>query len=422
MNLKLLFKKAENEKEFVEKSKLSKIVNIVTIVSFILWGFFKLFSDTPFARLIIQTPLNPNSTPENYITIIGLFNYLFLIISISLLVFKFILTKSLNLDYNKYRKDIENNEQLFKEYEPFYFKRVKTYIDVNGAFSLNKNKTKVKVGYQRNTCFALIILVVFVVGYMISYVYTNPKLYMRLFHQELQYNIMSDLWSIIGAVCGLAIILYVYYVVNRFKNYKENYINVTADELKNDNYNHKWDENYLDYMQNSEILSKRATNYFNAHNKGWLRGLFCTKEDALLFGIEIFCAFIYLAAIYFVFMIIVRICISCSPELEAKYNNHIAKKEAKSVARKSAETQKRLVLTGRSFNEYYEMDGKYIREGLGTPYGNYTGYEIHGNEICYQKDGQWKTMAVISKDGSNGSVMYLNDYSGEKVFERYEWK
>lgn len=422
MNIKLLFKKSENAKEFVERSKLSKIVNIVSIVSFILWGFFKLFSDTPFARLIHQIILNPNSMPENYITLFGLFNYLFMIISIALLVFKFILTKWLNQDYDKYREEIENNEQLFKEYEPYYFKRVRTYIDVNGAFSLNKNGTKVKVGYKRNTWFALIVLIVLVVGFVVSYVSTNPQLYMRLFHQEFQYNSMYDLWSTIDAICGFAIILYIYYVVNRFKNFKDNYINVTVEELKNDNYDHKWDGNYLSYMQNNEILSKRATNYFNAHNKGWLRGLFCTKEDALLFGIEIFCAFIYLVAVYFVFMIIFRICISFSPELEAKYNNHVAKKEAKSVAQESNEIQKRLVLTGRSWNEYFEIDGKYIREGLGTPYGRDTGYEIHGNEIWGKVNGQWKTIAVISRDGSNGSVMYLNDYDGEKIFERYEWK
>lgn len=354
-----------------------------------------------------------------------------MIISIALLVFKFILTKWLNLDYNKYREVIENNDQLFKEYEPFYFKRVKTYIDVNGAFSLNKNETEVKVGYKRNTWFSLIVLIALVIGYIISYVNTNPQLYTRLFHQEFQFNSMYDLWSTIDAICGFAIILYVYYVVNRFKNYKENYINVTVDELKNDNYNHKWDKKYLDYLQNSGVLSKRATNYFNAHNKGWLRGLFCTKEDTLLLGIEIFCAFIYLVAIYFIFMIIFRICISLSPELEAKYNNHIAKKEAnnhiakkeaKSAVHESTESQKRLVLTGRRINEYYVIDEKYIREGLGTTYGSYTGYEIHGSEIWYQKDGQWKTMALISIDGSNGNVMYLNDYSGEKVFERYEWK
>lgn len=422
MDIKLLFKKSENAKEFVERSKLSKIVNTITLVSFVLWGFFKLFSDTPFSRLIRQIILNPNSMSENHITLFGLFNYIFMFTSVVLLVFMFVLKKLLNQDYIKYREEIQNNEQLFKEYEPYYFKRVRTYIDVNGAFSLNKKETKVKVGYKRNTLFALIVLIVLVAGYIISYVNTNPQLYMRLFHQEFQYNSMFDLWRTIEAISSFVTILYIYYVVNRFINFKENYINVTAEELKNDSYDHKWDGNYLSYMQNNEVLSKRATNYFNAHNKGWLRGLFCTKEDALLFGIEIFCAFIYLVAVYFVFIIIFRICISFSPELEAKYNNHVAKKEAKSVAHESNETQKRLVLTGKGWNEYYELDGKYIREGLGTPYGRDTEYEIHGNEIWGKVNGQWKTIAIISRDGSNGSVMYLNDYDGEKLFERYEWK
>ena len=81
------------------------------------------------------------------------------------------------------------------------------------------------------------------------------------------------------------------------------------------------------------------------------------------------------------------------------------------------------MLVGRGWNEYYEIDGRDIREGLGTPYGRIVnGYEVHGNEIWYEKDGQWKTMARISTDGSDGSVMYSYDYDGEKIFERYEWK
>lgn len=194
-----------------------------------------------------------------------------MIISITLLVFKFIFTKWLNQDYAIYREEIENNEYLFKEYEPYFFKRVKTYIDVNGAFSINKNETTVKVDYKRNTRFALLVLIVLVVGFVISYVSTNPHFYKRLFHQEFQYNSMYDLWSTIVTVYGFVIDLYIYYVINRFKNIKDNCINITVEELKNDNYDYKGDDNYLSYMQKNKILNKRATNYFNAYNKGWLR-------------------------------------------------------------------------------------------------------------------------------------------------------
>lgn len=102
-----------------------------------------------------------------------------MIISITLLVFKFIFTKWLNQDYAIYREEIENNEHLFKEYEPYFFKRVKTYIDLNGAFSLNKNETTVKVDYKRNTRFTLLVLIVLVVGFVISYVSTNHLFYKR---------------------------------------------------------------------------------------------------------------------------------------------------------------------------------------------------------------------------------------------------
>ena len=312
---------------------------------------------------------------------------------------------SLDEEFPAFRAELEGD--LYSEYAPYYRKRAMDYIDVNAHFGTDDKRTRIIVGYQRNTYFSIVVAAVLSLG-------TLGLLFWSLFGELIAHRHFAPYISMLSIAFSLGIIttLYVTYVIARFANFKRNYIGVTVRSLEDDSYEELLDENYLYIMQNDERLQRRAESMCNRHAKGWFIGLFATLGDALLFGIVIAASFIYLVVAWYLIKFIwafIREGLGIKSEASSgSYRDTDGIQEAAAP---------RLVLTGHGWNEYYEIDGKYI-----TRHGRLTDYELHGREIWYTGAGSVKTVAIIEVDGSTGSVMYVNDWDGERIFERYEYK
>lgn len=430
---KLLFGTVDNVDEFIAKST-SKILKwafginiaILTIVFFFLGGnrLLSIWAATGdfgefFAQLDMMAQLPGGSMP-----IVGL---VLSVIFIATLIFICVLrrkhTKQLDEKFWQYKSIIEADEKLMAQYETCYRKRARTYVLVNGYFRAKDKNSRVKTGYKSNTVACLwltIFICIFALILLFSFVFVRASGsgsdWIRNFARG---RYTSGLFVLFAVVLP---IFYVWYTSKRFYNHKYYVANVTAQSLFDESYGDCFDQGFMDYIGADKKLSDLATKYSARHSKGKIFALFATWEDRLLFGAAVSCVLIYAWLVMFLLAKIAEAFVSSGSSTSNSSYSSSSSSSHSDAQYDTPTVAKRLVLTGRGYGQYYEIDEKYIREGLGTPYGRFIGYELHGREIWYQKDGQWKTMAIISVDGSDGRVMYLDDYDGEKIFERYEWK
>lgn len=396
MNFGLLFKKCDTAREFVNKSKLERVFNIAVPVLLVISLFFVFYPSIPMPHL-----LSPVAS--------RVISVLLSVIAITAFILRWVYKKSLDDEFPAFRSELE--DELYEEYKPFYYKRAKDYIDVNAHFGTDNNQTRVIVGYKRNTYFSIIPAVALVAAAL--------GLIFYAFRFSFEPGVIAPIEQILfGSTMPLALIvsalatIYIYYVYRRFDKVKRNYIGVTVESLRDDSYEDKLDNNYLYIMQNDEKLSKRAQSMCEKHSNGWVSGLFATWEDTLLFGLAIAISFFYILFAWYIIKFVLKL---LADHLNIDFGSSGSSYSDNDGAHEASTT--RLVLTGHSWNEYYEIDGRYI-----THYGRLTDYELHGREIWYTGDGSVKTVAFIETDGSTGSVMYASDWDGERLFERYEYK
>lgn len=409
MNLNLLFKKSESAREFIDKSKLEKILNIALIAIFTLSLIFTVYPRIPMPH--IGSPL-ASFAISIFLSLAG--------IAVTVIRHKY--KKSLDDEFPEFRRELEGD--LYSEYAPFYRKRAQEYIDVNAHYGTDDSQTKIIVGYHRNTAFSVVVAV------MLSLA-TLGILGYALFGELALNNVFAPYISsvAIAALVGMLDALYISYVIKRFDNFGRHYIGVTVESLIDNSYEEKLDQNYLYILQNDEALQRRADSQFNKHGKGWFAGLFSTVEDTLLFGILIAVGFIYIIVAWFLIKLIWHFIAeglglgdsgsgSSSSSTSSSYASSSSASYATATASTSAseEKPKRLVLTGNGWNQYYEIDGKYI-----TDNGMLTDYELHGREIWYTGGSSVKTVGFIETSGYTGRVEYHSDWDGERIFDRYEY-
>lgn len=395
MNFGLFFKKCDTAREFVDKSKLERIFNIATPVLLVFSLFFAISPMIPMPHLL---------SPAIARTI----SFICSVLSIAAIIMRWVYKKSLDDQFAEFRSELEG--EFYEDYKPFYYKRAKDYIDVNAHFGTDNNQTRVIVGYKRNTYFSIIPAVA-LVAVVIALFVTRLAPAFVMFSQGGPIEIIffeGTLPLSVGAVATL----YIYYVYRRFDKFGRNYIGVTVESLRDDSYEDKLDNNYLYIMQNDEKLSKRAQSMCEKHSNGWVAGLFATWEDTLLFGLAIAASFFYILFAWYIIKFVLKL---LADHMNIDFGSSGSSYSDNDGAHEASTT--RLVLTGHSWNEYYEIDGRYI-----THYGRLTDYELHGREIWYTGGDSVKTVGFIETDGSTGSVMYASDWDGERLFERYEYK
>lgn len=392
MKFGLLFKKCDTAREFVDKSKLERILNIGMAL---LLALSLLFAVLPMLGLL---------TPAIACTI----SFICSVLAIAAIIIRWVYKKSLDDQFDMFRSELEG--ELYEEYKPFYYRRAKDYIDVNAHFGTDKNQTRVIVGYKRNTYFSIIPAVALIATVVALFVLRVGNLFLML-GEGAPIEILFFETALPLSVAAIAT-LYIYYVWRRFDKFRRNYIGVTVESLRDDSYEDKLDNNYLYIMQNDEKLSKRAQSMCEKHSNGWVSGLFATWQDTLLFGLAIAASFFYILFAWFIIKFVLKL---LADHFNIDFGSSGSSYSDNDGAHEASTT--RLVLTGHSWNEYYEIDGRYI-----THYGKLTDYELHGREIWYTGDGSVKTVGFIETDGSVGSVMYSSDWDGEKLFERYEYK
>ena len=433
---KLLFGKVENVNEFIEKSN-SKILKYAFWINIALLLFvFKFLGGDAGLHIWASTGdfgeffelLGMEIQSRGGICIVGM---IFTIIFTASLVFICVLrgkhTKELDEKFWEYKATIESDKNLMAQYDACYRKRAKDYVLVNGFFYAKDKNSSVKNGYKSNTVACLILTIFICIG---ATVLVFSWLLWRLFNiQWVSEFFMQRGASWLFLLCVAAPVFYVWYTKKRFTTHKYYVANVTTESLFDESYVANFDKGFTNYIDADEKLSNLADKYPKRYSKGRLFALCVTWEDRLIFGGFIAAMFIYVWLIIMLYALIAKVIFggssssSSSGRSYSSSDSHSSSSSSDNCSQDEPAPAKRLVLVGRGWNEYYEIDGTDIREGLGTPYGRIVDdYEVHGNEIWYQKDGQWKTMARISTDGSDGSVMYSNDYDGEKIFERYEWK
>ena len=411
MNFSLLFKKSESAREFIDKSRLEKILNIALIALFALSAVFMICPRLPMPHFISPFASFGISI---FLSVLG----------IAAVIVRHLYKKSLDDEFTAFRAELEGD--LYAEYAPFYRTRAKEYIDVNAHFGTDDSQTKIIVGYQRNTAFSVVVAVILSLA-------TLGILGYALFGELALNNVFAPYISsiAIAALVGMLDALYIAYVARRFANFKRHYIGVTAQSLLDESYEEKLDQNYLYIMQNDEALQRRAESQFNKHGKGWFFGLFSTVEDTLLFGIVIAAGFIYLIVAWYLIKLIWHFIAeglnlggdsgSSSKSSSSSYSSASSSSSASYVtatasSAASEEKPKRLVLTGNGWNQYYEIDGKYITEN-----GRLTDYELHGREIWYTGGSSVKTVGFIETSGYTGRVDYHSEWDGERIFDRYEY-
>lgn len=443
MNLKkLLFGRVENVNEFIDKSN-SKILKyafwINVAILFVVFNFLggnaglRIWASTGDFREFFQLFGEIIQGPG----VINLVGTILTIIFTATLLFICVLrgkhTKELNEKFWEYKSTIESDENLMAQYDACYRKRAKNYVLVNGFFHAKDKDSRVKNGYKSNTVACLWLTIFICIGALVLlFSFAFWRVFSMQWAQEL-FMMRGSSWLFL--LCVVLPIIYVWYTKKRFATHKYYVANVTAQALFDESYGVNFDEGFMNYINADKKLSNLAVKYQERHTKGRLFALCATWEDRLIFGGFIAVMFIYVWIVVWLLAVITKGFLgdSLSSSSSSSYSSSSSSSYTSSSSSSSssydsdyqtaAAPAKRLVLVGRGWNEYYEIDGRDIREGLGTPYGRIVnGYEVHGNEIWYQKDGQWKTMARISTDGSDGSVMYSYDYEGEKIFERYEWK
>ncbi len=389
MNFSLLFKKCNTAREYVDKSKLEKVLNAAVVI-LLLFSIFFLVSPL-IAFMHFAGPF-----------VFRALSIFFTFLAVGVFTLRWVYKHSLDEQFLEFREELEG--ELYSEYEPFYFKRARDYIDVNAHFGTDNNQTKIIVGYQRNSYFSIVTAVIAVI---IAAVFLLFGLNEMRFPPILPYGMTLPLAIIFASLA----IFYIYYVIRRFEKFNRYYIGVTVSSLRDDSYEEKLDGNFLYIMQNSAKLSKRAQTECERHANGWVSGLFATWQDAILFGVLIAGFFFYLIAIWYFIKIIIKICaenLNIGTGGSSSYDND---------GMGDTDSSTRLVLTGHGWNDYYEIDGKDI-----THYGSCTDYELHGREIWYVGGDRVRTVGFIETNGSVGSVMYASDWDGERIFERYEHK
>lgn len=396
MNFSLLFKKCSTAREFVDKSRLERVFNIAVPVLLVISLFFVFYPSIPMPHL-----LSPVAS--------RVISVLLSVIAIAAFIIRWVYKKSLDDQFAEFRSELEG--ELYNEYKTFYYKRARDYIDVNAHFGTDNNQTKVIVGYKRNTYFSIIPAVALVAAALGLIFYAFSFAFMPGVMVPIEHILFGSTMPLALIISALATI-YIYYVWRRFDKFKRNYIGVTVDSLRDDSYESKLDNNYLYIMQNDEKLSKRAQSMCEKHSNGWVSGLFATWGDTLLFGLAIAASFFYILFAWFIIKFVLKL---LADHFNIDFGSSGSSYSDNDGAHEASTT--RLVLTGHSWNEYYEIDGRYI-----THYGKLTDYELHGREIWYTGDGSVKTVGFIETDGSVGSVMYSSDWDGEKLFERYEYK
>ena len=170
----------------------------------------------------------------------------------------------------------------------------KEYIDVNGLYYTNKNRTKIHLAYQTTTYFygILFFVPIFLIVYVLS-----------------QYNIedFNSTLFLLGAFILLGILLIVYFIlfVKRIVNIKL-YSELKNARIVNSELEQDFDERYIEYIENEKtgVLKKRAIKLANAHSI--FKYLFSSLSDAILIGIP----FIYIVILVFLILMIVNIAIS----------------------------------------------------------------------------------------------------------------
>ena len=187
---------------------------------------------------------------------------------------------------------LENRDELDKSIdEQTRYRMAKEYIDVNGLYYTNKNRTKIHLAYQTTTYFygILFFVSIFLIVYVLS-----------------QFNIedFNSTLFLLGTFILLGILLIVYFIlfVKRIVNIKL-YSEMKNARIVNSELEQDFDERYIEYIENEKtgVLKKRAIKLANAHSI--FKYLFSSLSDAILIGIP----FIYIVILVFFILMIINL-------------------------------------------------------------------------------------------------------------------
>ncbi len=351
--------------------------------------------------------------PQVNINITGI---LIMISSILLILIYIYFLKLSNDNYIKLYNDFyENKDNMDQDYllkhKKQYDKLIKKYILVNGYFYTNKNN-EVKVAYKNaNKCTiaVLVFAVLYLIYSIVSYVGYKKTLTFEIIGLPTIYLTIMPLFT---SLAFLAIVIAIYLRRRIYTKLflKEVYLNKEANSIETD-----YVLTYIDYINNDQKLKKYATKIEKRCSKGLVFSLYCDIITAIFIGIPFTICFIYVVVMLIIISFFVSMFSSSSSSTTTSSSSSY--NFSPDNSQNTQNPNRKLYLEGNGYNEWYEVDDS----GDIKIYNQYTNYKMIGRDIYYN-DGQWTKIATLSIDSERGTVLYLDNYNGPKLFDRWEIK
>lgn len=404
-----------SKEDFLKKVKAAFIFKWILVGFFLFLLCFITFSP---AQLTFYWLLNYKRLRfvENFLIwpiLLFVFSVLYLVYALFYFRFKKIVVQN----FFVYRDQIEENNRYYQ----FLMKEIyRRYMKVNCIYYLNK-KNQVKYGYKRNSVACLIVsfgLIVATFYLLVLYSKSSPFEGERLLYYYILPTPdfpMMEYMAFGRSSCLIVIALtHLFYSMYRFKEFKKYAIEVSVEDVLSEK-QPQYDEKILEYSQSHPLLAKRNQWAFRCYQKNFLTGLYNSVEDALLFGILLSFAIIY---VYLLVWIIAVVCEICGHPIRFQQNTTGGTDSLKT----ETVCSKKLIIHGNGYNEKYEITSS----GDIIQYGQYTDYFLIGGDI-YRKptkvtEENFKIGFLIGyPNDERGSVGYVDSYSGEKPFLDWEY-
>lgn len=392
--------------------KLSNKILFIVLPPFIILTFLLFLDLLPtsihiFPQIIFRSILYPSSSI--CILVLGI---CFFALFIACLILNY---KTYLRLYKQFDSEAENiiNEDWLKTNQKSYDKLMSVYLKVNNYFHAKQGSTKVKNTYNQVNALCIVITIVSFLPCLIWPI----VIFSQLFKGD---------QSAIGFINYMIYPVLLYFLIFVFEitilflrktYYKAMVGNVVFNEQNNDlEEKYSYFSNY--YM--SHCISDKVVKRNVERNKLYARGpLIACYDDvwtALFVGLPLTFIFIYIA----IFVILLSIILSAFSDgsSTSSTNSMSSNSESSTTDNNQEPSSSQLRLEGNGYNEWYDIDSN----GDIRINGSYTDFRLIGNDICHLEGDtikQWKTIATLSSGSNEGTVLYLNNYDGPKLFMKW---